>query len=183
MQGVKDSRPRLRLDETRHYWLGQNTDFTVLVPVEDMTEAVKVQAHASMKHGHIAFIDAYVSAIKSTRLVSYWLDTKYAEPRLTYERQYVHIDDISGNLRQPCAIGENGTYYYVLSVTPEYMIVRQVGRDEHLAVFNASFSNTRLNAIRGYLLNLPISVNLRISYKLDYNTLFNWFNERYIIVE
>jgi hypothetical protein len=184
IDNIIGNRPVLNLNDEHTYWLGQNADVTVFVPVEIMTEEVNKLIRHSMRLGHVTYVDASRRAIASTRLVSYWLDTKYAEPRFVVNpRKQVLVDALSGNLREPCIIGEYGYYYYVLAITPEYMIVRQCGHNEHLAVFNAEFSSERLNGIKEYLLSLPLSVNLRISYKLTYMKLFKWFNERYIIVE
>lgn len=181
---TNDKRPRIFLNSACTYWLGENADFTVLVPVEVMTKEVSTQVKHLMRFGHISYLHAAKQAVESTRLVSYWLDTKYAEPRYCVNpRKQVIIDAISGRLRDSCVVGENGHYYYVLALTPEYMIIRQSGHDEHLAVFNAEYSSERLNGIRDYLLNLPISVNLRITYKLSYMQLFSWFNERYVLIE
>lgn len=179
-----DTRATLTLNDDKTLWIGQDTDFTVIVPTGVLSDELHKLTLSNMRYGSVSYVQATKSALRSVRLINYWHDTRYAEPRfVVYPRKQVLIDALSRNLREACAIGEYGRYYYVLSISSEYMIIRQVGRDEHLAVFNSVYSNERLNGIRDYLLNLPISVNLRISYTLDYNTLFNWFNERYILVE
>lgn len=180
----RDTRATLTLNTDKTAWIGQDTDFTVIVPTEVLLDELHKLTLSNMRYGSIGYVQATKSALKSVKLVNYWHDTRYAEPRFViHPRKQVLIDALSHTLRDTCAIGEYGRYYYVLSISPEYMIIRQVGHDEHLAVFNSAYSNERLNGIRDYLLNLPISVNLRISYKLDYSTLFKWFNERYILVE